>query len=219
MQTSETRQAIVGGGLLILFGVMMLIQEYVELGAWIWVAVMIVSGLAVYAVYAMTRTEAWMLIVSYSLLVIGIMIALITLDILQDSIIATYVLTAIAIPFVYGFFRTGRENWGLLIPAYVMLAVGVMVPLIESGALSDTTIPAYIMFAIALPFFVVFYRDTSQRWGLFVGGILAIVGVTLLIASDLFEYVLPVVLILLGTGILVRQITRRDTEEAPKETV
>jgi len=216
MQSSGVRQAIVVGGLMVLFGALLLIQEFVELGEWVWVAMLIVSGLAVYAVYAVTRTEAWMLIVSYVLLAIGIMIALVTLDVLQDSIIATFVLTVIAIPFIYGYFRTGRENWGLLIPAYVLVAVGVMVPLIESGTLSGTTIPAYIMFVVALPFFVVYVRDNKQRWGLLVGGILSLVSISLLIAADLFEYVVPAVLILVGGGILVRQITQREDSELPE---
>lgn len=201
---------------MVLFGALLLIQEFVQLGEWVWVAVLIVSGLAVYAIYAVTRTEAWMLIVSYVLLAIGTLIALVTLDVLQDSLIATFVLTVIAIPFVYGYFRTGRENWGLLIPAYVLIAVGVMVPLIESGTLTETIIPAYIMFAVALPFFVVYVRDNKQRWGLVVGGILSLVSISLLIAEDLFEYVLPVVLILVGGGILVRQITRRESSELPE---
>lgn len=218
MQSKGTRQALVIGGLMILFGALMLIQEFVELGEWIMVAVLIVSGLAVYGIYSKTREEAWMLITSYTLLAIGIMIALVTQDVLDDSIIATYVLSAIAIPFVYGYFRFGRENWGLLIPAYVLFVIGVMVPLIESGTLTDTIIPAYIMFAIALPFFVVFVRDTSQRWGLVVGAILSLVSFSLLIATDLFEYVLPAVLLLVGAGILVRQFVRGDDSEQPEST-
>jgi hypothetical protein len=216
MQSSGTRQAIVAGGLMLLFGALLLIQEFVELSEWVWVAILIVSGLGVYGVYSVAREEVWMVITSYALLVIGIMIALVTLDILDDSIIATYVLTVIAVPFVYGYFRTGRTNWGLLIPAYVLIAVGVMVPLIESDTLTEITIPAYILFVVALPFFVVFVRDTKQWWGLIVGGILSLVSFSLLIASDLFEYILPAVLILVGGGILVRQITRRDAPEIPE---
>ena len=216
MQSAGTRQAIVIGGLMVLFGALMLVQEYIELDEWVWVAVLVISGIGVLGVYSVAREETWMLIVSYTLLAIGTMIALVTLDILQDSIIATFVLTTIAIPFIYGYFHTGRTNWGLLIPAYVLIAVGVMVPLIESETLTDTTIPAYITFAVALPFFVVFLRDTKQRWGLIVGGILSLVSFSLLIASDLFEYVLPAALILVGGGILVRQVTRGDASELPE---
>jgi hypothetical protein len=219
MKTRGTRQSAVVGGLMVLFGALLLIQEFVELGEWAWVAVLIISGLGVYGIYSIARDEAWMLIVSYVLLVIGIMIALVTLDVLNDSIIATYVLSAIAIPFIYGYFRSGRQNWGLLIPAYVLLAVGLMVPLLENEALTDSTIPVYVMFAIALPFLLVFGLNTKQWWALVVGGILALIGLSLIVATDLAEYVLPVVLILIGGGILVRQITRREAAELPQDRI
>ncbi|NIN64744.1 MAG: hypothetical protein GTO63_08590, partial [Anaerolineae bacterium] len=84
-----------------------------------------------------------------------------------------YVLAAIALPFLVAFLRD-RSRWGLLIPAYVLLAVGVMVVLIEGGLLSDLLIPAYVLFAIAIPFFVVYARDPKQWWPLIPGGILAV---------------------------------------------
>lgn len=195
---------------MVLFGALMLIQEFYELSEWIWVAILIVSGFAVYGIYSIAREEVWMLIVSYALLAIGLMIALTTLDVLQDSFIATYVLLAVAIPFVFGFFRGDRTAWGLLIPAYVLVAVGIMVPLIETDVLTDTIVPVYVMFAIALPFLVVFGRDTKQLWALIVGAVLALAAISFLIAPDLVEYILPVALILVGIGILVRLITRRE---------
>jgi len=219
MQSKDTRNAVVGGGLLLLFGALLLIQEFVEISSWIWVGVLILSGLGVYGVYSIAREEAWMLILSYVLLAFGIMIALVTGDILEDAFVATYVLAAIAIPFIFSYFRGDRTNWGLLIPAYVLIAVGVMVPLLETDTLTDTTVPAYVMFAVALPFLVVFFGNTSQWWALIVGGIIAILGVALLLDSDLTEYVTPIALILVGGGILVRLITKRGAEEAPKEPV
>ena len=219
MQSKDTRNAVVGGGLLLLFGALLLIQEFVDISSWIWVAVLIATGLGVYGVYSIAREESWMLILSYVLLAVGIMIALATGDILEDAFIATYVLVAIALPFIFAYFRGDRTNWGLLIPAYVLIAVGVMVPLLETETLTDTTIPAFVMFAIALPFLVVFIANTKQWWALIAGAILALIGVSLLVASDLAEYVTPVALILVGGGILVRLITKRGVEEASEEQV
>lgn len=217
MQSKDTRNAVVGGGLLLLFGALLLIQEFVDISSWIWVAVLIASGLGVYGVYSIAREESWMLILSYVLLAVGIMIALVTGDILEDAFVASYVMAAIALPFIYAYFRGARSNWGLLIPAYVLIAVGVMVPLLETETLTDTTIPAYVMFAIALPFLVVFIANTKQWWALIAGAILVLVGVSLLVASDLAEYVTPVALILVGGGILVRLVTKRGDEETAQE--
>lgn len=204
---------------MLIFGALMFVETFYELSEWIWVAVLIVSGLGVYGIYATARTEAWMLIVSYVLLAIGTMVALITLDILDDSFIAVYVLSAIAIPFVVGYFRTGRENWGLLIPAYVLFAIGGMLLFLESDILKDDTVPAYVLLVVALPFLIVFARDSKKWWALIVGGITALVGLSFLIAADLAEYVLPAALILAGGWILVRQITRRDVAETPQDRV
>jgi dipeptide/tripeptide permease len=44
MQSSGTRQAVVIGGLMVLFGVLLLIQEFVEISAWIWTSLRIRSS-------------------------------------------------------------------------------------------------------------------------------------------------------------------------------
>jgi hypothetical protein len=98
----------------------------------------------------------------------------------------------------------------LLIPAYVLLAVGVMIPLIEGGVLSDLLIPAYVLFAIAIPFLVVYARDPKQWWPLIPGGILALIGLSFLVAEAAVQYVGPAVLVLVGLWILARVFTRRE---------
>jgi hypothetical protein len=141
-----------------------------------------VAGLGVYGFYDMDRSEKWILIVSYALLVVAVLVTLVTLNILKDTAIATYVLVAIALHFLVGFLYN-RSNWGLLIPAYVMLAVGVMVGLMDIGFLTDLLVPANILIAIALPFFVVYSRDTKKWWALIPGGITTLVEMTFLIAE------------------------------------
>lgn len=206
------KQGMIWGGLLILFGILSLVEVYIDLGPWVWVAILTVSGLGVYGIYAMDRSEKWILIVSYVLLAVAGLLTLITLDLLRDEAIATYVLTAIAIPFIVAFLQRGRTNWGLLIPPYILIAVGVMVGLIGVGYLDDLLIPAYILIAVSIPFFVVFTRNTQQWWPLIPGGITAIVGLSFLIAEAAVQYVAPVVLIIAGIWVLVRQFTRKEKE-------
>ena len=105
MKREMDRQAIVWGGLLVLVGGMLLIQTFTDIGAWIWVAVLAVAGLGVYAAYAVDRKQKWMLIVSYVFLAIALLIALLTLEVLTDSFVATFVLGSIAIPFLYIYLR------------------------------------------------------------------------------------------------------------------
>jgi hypothetical protein len=207
-----TKQGLVWGGLLILLGILSLVETYTSLGPWVWVAVLTVAGLGVYGIYAKDRSEKWMLIVSYVLLVVAGLVMLITLNVLRDEAIATYVLTAIALPFLLAFLQSDRTKWGLLIPPYVLIAVGVMVGLIGLGILDDLLIPAYVLIAISIPFFVVYARDTKQWWPLIPGGITALIGLSFLIAEAAVQYIVPAVLIIAGIWVLVRQFTQKEIE-------
>jgi hypothetical protein len=209
MKTQARRQDVVWGGLLLLFGVMALVETYTDLSAWIWVAVLAAAGLGVFGVYLTDRSDWGLLIPAYVLWAIAGLVGLIELNILRDESVATYVLAAIALPFLVVYLRN-RDQWWALIPAYVLLAVGVMVGLIGLGVLDDLLVPAYVMFAIAIPFFAVYARNTKQWWALIPGGIMAVIGLSFLIAEAAAQYVGPAVLILVGAWVLVRQFMRRE---------
>jgi hypothetical protein len=216
MKTESNKQGIVWGGFLILFGVLGLVEVYTDLTAWAWVAILAAAGLGIFGIYLTERSDWGLLIPAYVMEAIATLVALIELDALRDEFIATFVLTAIALPFLVGYWRN-REQWGLLIPAYVLLAVGVMVGLLERGILNDLLVPAYVMFAIAIPFFVVYGRNPQQWWALIPGGIMAVIGLSFLIAEATIGYVVPIVLILAGIWILVRQNIHRESHaDKPK---
>lgn len=89
-----------------------------------------------------------------------------------------------------------------------------MVVLLESGILSDLLVPAYVMFAIAIPFLVVFALNRKLWWALIPGGVLLIIGFAFLIAEAAVQYILPAIFIVLGIVILVRVFTRKELPEA-----
>ncbi len=211
---SQTKQTLVWGGLLIFFGAMGLVQTVTDLNEWIWVAALTVGGLVIFGVYLTDRSEWALLIPAYVMWAVAGLIALITLDILRDEAIATYVLTAIATPFLVVFLRDRSQQWAL-IPAYVLLAIGIMVGLIGAEILTDLLIPSYVMFAIAIPFLVIFARNPKEWWPLVPGGILAVIGVSFLVAEAALEYILPVGLIIAGIWIVVHQLLRGDQPDPP----
>lgn len=213
MKSQSGKQGLVWGGLLIVFGVLGLLEVYTDLTEWVWIAILVAAGLGVFGIYLTDRSDWVLLIPAYVLWAVAGLIALIALNVLQDEFIATYVLSAIALPFLVAFLYD-RKQWGLLIPAYILLTVGVMVGLIGAGVLSDLLIPSYVMIAIAIPFFVVFARNPGQWWPLIPGGILAVIGLSFLIAGAAVQYVVPVLLILAGIGILARQFTRKESAES-----
>jgi hypothetical protein len=209
MKLQTGKQGIVWGGLLIILGGLLLIEVFTELSAWVWVGALTIGGLGVYGVYATDRSERWLLVPSYVLLAIALMVALITLDILQDSYVATYVLAVIALPFLY-VYLTERIHWWAVIPAYILLAIGVMVGLIEGGILEDNLVASYVLFSVAIPFFVIYARDRNQWWALLPGGITGLIGLALLAAEAAAEYIVPAALIIAGAWVLYRQFTRRE---------
>lgn len=208
------KKGMIWGGLLIALGVMLLIQEYVDLTAWVWVAALAAAGFGAFLIYLTHPSDWGMLIPAYVLWAVAGLVALIELDVLVDHWIALYVLSAIALPFLLGFLRD-RTRWGLLIPAYVLLAVGLMVGLLGAELLDDLLVPAYVMFAIAIPFLLVYLRDRANWWALIPAGIMAVIGFSFLIAESAVQYVLPVVFILAGVWILARQFIVKEPPVPP----
>jgi hypothetical protein len=173
------------------------------------------------AIFLRDRKQWWALIPAYIMLVIGAMLPMIEGHVLAGGFIATYVLTVIALPFVL-VFVLDTERWWALIPAYVLMAVGVMVWLIDAAVLTGVGIPAYIAFAIAIPFFVVFVRNHRERWPLIPALIGAGTGLVFLVAETFARYIVPAALIIVGGGLLLLQFTRRGEpaviEEPPDRT-
>lgn len=207
MSTRSGRAGAVWGGFLIILGGVLLLEVFVDLSAWAWVAFLTATGLAIYGIYATDRTQKGLLIPSYALLAIAGMVALIELDILRDDAVAVYVLTVIALPFLVGYLRN-RKAWGLLIPAYVLFAVAGMLALTALDILDGNVVVSYIMFAIALPFLLVYVRNTRMWWALIPGGIMAIIGIAFLLTVDLAQYIGPAIIILVGVWILFRAFFR-----------
>ena len=159
------RQNTIWGVLLILLGLLALVQAFVNLSAWAWVGALTAAGFAMCSIYLANRAHWPALIPAYVLWAVAMLIALITLNILRDEAIATFVLAAIALPFLIVYLRN-RTQWWALIPTYVLCAVGLMVGLIGIGALRDEFIATYVLWSIALPFLIVFLNNTDQWWAL-----------------------------------------------------
>jgi hypothetical protein len=211
MLTRTAKQAIVWGGLLTAFGALLLVEALIDLSPWIWVVLLVGAAVVATVLYSTDRTDLWMLITTYALWAIVVLVALVTLNVLRDEAVAFYVLLAIAMPFLAVYYRN-RTQWWALIPAYVLIVIGVMILLTEMGLLSDLLVPAYVLIAIAVPFFVVYLRDRKLWWALIPGGILLILGLAFLVAGAAIEYIGALVLILVGVGVLVGAFTRKKPE-------
>jgi hypothetical protein len=179
------------------------IWELVE-GDLVGTVVLTLVALPFLVVYLRNRGHWWALIPSFILLAIALMLLLTSLNVLSDEMIGPFVLYAIAIPFLVVYF-INRDNWWALIPAYAMIVIGTMVGLIETDVLGDLLIPAYIMLAIAIPFFVVYFRNKENWWALIPGGITGLIGLGFLLSEPIGRFLLPAALIAAGVWVLLRQ--------------
>jgi len=180
MKQQSRNQAIVWGGLLIIFGVVGLVESFTDLTPWMWVAILAVTGLGIFGVFLWDRSEWWPLIPTYVLWAIAGLLALVELNVLLDQFLPTYVLCTIAIPFIVVYTRD-RAQWWALIPAYVLLAVAAMILLSETGLLSDAFQGTFVLTAIALPFLLIYLQDRAKWWALIPAYVLFSIGIMLLL--------------------------------------
>ena len=204
----KSHQNVVWGALLIIFGITALLGTFFNLTIWVWVLVLFFGGLFAGIVNWNARDEWINLIPTYVLWSIAGLITLISVEILFAEAIPVYVLWIIGFPFLIGYLRD-RDQWGLLIPAYVLFSVGLMVGLIGLGWLQNFLIPAYVMLAIAVPFLVVYLLNRENWWALIPAGIMGIIAVGFLLASSIGKFIIPLVIILIGIWIIVRIVIRK----------
>lgn len=221
---SEKRYGWLWGLLLVFLGVVFLLNQTIGLvvSELIWAIMMAGIAVTFLAVYIASGRQTWALIPAY---VFGAIAGLILLSMvsvgvgLSGDLIAVYVLSAIALPFLV-VYLLNRENWWALIPAYVMGAIiGILV--IEDlwfvRRNPGDIVGAYVMFAIALPFFYVYLRNRENWWALIPGGIMLTIGVGLLAGA--FEIIIPVALVIAGLFLLTRQFVRGGSRPAITEHI
>jgi hypothetical protein len=209
MKAKGTKQILLWSMVLILLGVLLLVNEAVELSPWVWAGCLAAAGLVGLFLFLLDTSDWLVLLAAYILWAVALLIGLVATEILQDEAVAFYALIAIALPF-FGVYYRHRALWWALIPAYALLAVVGVIALAEMAGASDNLVTAYVMFAIAIPFLFVFARNRSQWWALIPGGILAVIGVGFLMTEGAAAIIGAVLLIVVGLWFLVRAFTRKE---------
>lgn len=209
MKAKGTKQILLWSVVLILLGVLALVDQSVELSPWVWAGFLAAAGLVGLFLFWLDTSNWSVLLAAYILLAVALLIGLVATDILQDEAVAFFVLIAIALPFLGVYYRN-RAMWWALIPAYTMLAVVGVIALDEMAGAGDNLITAYVMFAIAIPFFFVYVRNRAYWWALIPGGIMAAIGVGFLL-TEAAAIVGAVLVIAVGAWLLLRQFLRRGS--------
>ncbi len=209
--STKTLLPIVGGILLITLGVMFLLNN-LGIIMLVWEFLMgplfALGGLIFVLVFILNRREWWALIPGFVLMGIGLIIFMgqlssATADQWSGSVFLGFLGLAFALIYI-----THRDNWWAVIPGGVLLTLAV-VSLLEDGG----TLSGVVFFAgLALTFGLVYILPKpggKLTWALYPAGILALIGVLVALgASNLTDFVLPLVLLLVGGYFIFRALKK-----------
>jgi hypothetical protein len=177
MLSKAARRILVFSGVLVVVGVLALVSRSVTLSPWLWTTFLAGAGLGALGSYLADRSDWLMLLIAYVLWAIAGLVALVPPGVLREEAIASYVLLAVALPFLAVFIRE-RARWWALIPAYPLLTIVGAIGLVAAGLFTDDLVAAYVTCAFALPFLVVGARDRKLWWVLILGAALIVLGVS-----------------------------------------
>jgi hypothetical protein len=198
---------ILGGGLLILVGALFLLQEINFIpSAWgiIWATVFGVAGCVFLYVFWTDRNHWWPLIPGLGLLSLGL---LILIEEIFPGLEWAGAIFLAGIGFSFWLvYAQNRENWWAVIPGGVLLTLAVVAG-IEPYVVGDVG-GGIFMIGLGVTFFLVTALPTPQgrtSWALIPGFILLVIGVFLITPLlPLFNYVWPIVLIVIGIFFIIR---------------
>ncbi len=206
------RSQVVWGILLILVGVLFLLESLalLQLGA-IWAVLFALGGLAFGYTAAENRNNWWAAIPAMALLGVAALIGInVLLPALGDQWGAAVFLGALSLAFWLIYLRTDRQEWWALIPGGVLLSLAAAIAL-EPFVTGEAFVGLF-MLGMGLTFVLVYLlpSDTERMgWALFPAGILALIGIIFLSAlTELGNLIWPLVLILVGAYVLIRNLTK-----------
>jgi len=105
-----------------------------------------------------------------------------------------------------------REFWWAVIPAGVLLTLAFMVPVISAFPGAPMLGPAFLFIGLALTFLLVYLLPSEEErrtWALYPAGILAIIGVLLLLSLGNLINILGGLALIAGGGYLMLRAARR----------
>lgn len=207
MNNQRTNLAL--GAILLLAGLFLLLVNFDILGdlsGTMWGLVFVAGGLAFVALYLGNRQQWWPIIPGLTLVGIGLLI-LLSMTGLDENWLPSILFLSIGAAFLVVYATRPAANWWAIIPAGVM---GSLAMVVISGELGG----AVIMLGLAATFGLVYLqgalRSLHQQfwWALIPAGVLGVIGLFLL-AGEVEQLawvgrLWPVVLILIGVGVLLR---------------
>jgi hypothetical protein len=204
---------IVWGGLLILVGLLLLLENLnvIAIGS-LWALLFAVPGALFVITFFTQREHWWAIIPGLSLLGLAALIFIESaFPEANDPWGAGIFLGSIGLSFVGVYLRTGQ--WWAIIPAGALLSLGVN--LFLEPFLPEDVFAGFFMLGLAATFGMVYLLTQGSedtQWALYPAGILALISMLILVAmTSVIRYIWPIALIL-GGGYLILRTLRRGEE-------
>ena len=196
--------ALIPAGVMAFLILVVLLVDRVP-GEWIGAGFLFVLAITFFLVY-WSRRQLWSLIVAYVMFVLGFMplLALTT----RPELSGVIFLTAIGLPFLFLYVQS-PQRWWAIIPAGMLLTLAIITAVVLiprfNGQEFNSHIANFIVFAgWAVTFAVVWLRH-HQRWAMIVTIGAIVIAIAGLFVTKL-EFVWPVIIIVLGIFLLVRNL-------------
>jgi hypothetical protein len=161
-------------------------------------------SLLFFATYFVNGREkwGWLFPACISLGLAVAMLAMIINPAIEGTWVPAVIIFSVAVPFIVAYALAPKPRWWALIPAYAITIVA-LIPLFAENAPGEV-VGAFFMWAIALPFFVVYLRDRTRWWALIPAGAMAIIGIFPLLSLGIdSDLVGGIVLLLIAAPFLV----------------
>jgi hypothetical protein len=205
---------LVLGLLLIAGGVLFLLQNFGLIPGglgWLWALVMAGAGAAFVAFYLANRAQWWALIPGLVLFDLALLIAVGEFaPAVAERWGGGLFLAGLSLPF-WAIYALNREHWWSLIPAGVMMTLGLVAGL--SDELDGTVTGGVFFLGLGLTFGLVWLAPTPQgrqAWAVFPAlGLLVFGGLLATPFATLASYVGPAALVLGGLILIFRSLRPR----------
>lgn len=130
--------------------------------------------------YLTDRTRNW-----WALIPCGIMLFLAMVTLLVDNVggewIGSLFLFLIALSFFVVYLNNHARTWALLV-AYIMFVLSIAPAMSSGGGEMAAYFGAVFLFAIALPFFVVYFRSPENWWAIIPAGVMTTLTIITILA-------------------------------------
>jgi len=203
---------VLWGALLILAGLVFLLQNIIgfAIGGIFWGVLFGICGLVFLSVYIGNRQHWWALIPGFVLLGIGFTIAVSSIfPQLGEVVGGPVILGGIALGFLT-VYLANRVNWWALIPAGVMFTLAIVAGL--DKFISGEGVGGIFFLGLGLTFAVIALLPTPQgqmKWAWIPAGVLVFMGMVVFAAAEnIFNFLWPIALILVGVFFVFRALIR-----------